>query len=168
MRKRFRAKALWNHVPADWGAAEAGLWLVLMITPALPPPLPFCTSSWQSQHLVPAACFFPLSLGSSRSDSTICPLQRLDTWTRTLWCRWVLAHKLLWEEPCVYLTCFFTVTSLCLVIGFIFFYFFKDTVNQNSFPCTTVINQRFSSFPQGTSIPFTNSCTFCFVCRERG
>lgn len=29
----------------------------------------------------------PLSLDSSGSDSTTCPLQRFDTWTGTFWCR---------------------------------------------------------------------------------
>lgn len=61
MRKRFKAKPLWSRVPAIWGAGEAGLWLLLMITPALPPPLPSRTFSQQRQHLLPAAYFFPLS-----------------------------------------------------------------------------------------------------------
>lgn len=167
MRKRFRAKALWSCVPADWEAGEAGPWLVLMITPAFPLPLPFHPSSRQTQHLLPAACFSPLSLNRCRSDSTTCSMQRLDTWTRTFWCRWDLARKLLWEEPCICLTYFFMVTCLCLVTDF-FKNFFKGAVNQNTFPCMTVTSQDSSSFMQSTSVPFANNCTWCLVCRERG
>lgn len=39
----------------------------------------------------------PLSVDSSRGDSTTCPLQRLDTWARTFWCSWVWASSSAWN-----------------------------------------------------------------------
>lgn len=86
MRKRFRAKVLWSRVSADWGAGKAGPWLVITVTPTLPPPLPFCTSTWQRQHLLPAACFFPLCQpGQHQEWQYHVSFQRLDTWTRIFW-----------------------------------------------------------------------------------
>lgn len=120
MRKRFRVKALWSHVPAAWGEGEAGPCLCsglllpfLLLFPSAPLP----------GKAAPSSCglFLPsLSLGSSGTDRTTRPLPRLHTGTRTFWCRRVLVSMLLQEEPCIRLTCFFMVTSLFPATDFFF------------------------------------------------